>query len=346
MFFLFLLVLFLFVSAVFGSERFEFEEIQMGVPVRIILYADSSENTATNSTVQDAAKDAFECFRVINKTMSDYDSDSELSQLSDKFNLAGNHQQEGVRVSDDLFEVLKSAKEMSNISDGAFDITISPLVRLWRRSRRQKELPKQQYLDQARQLVGNHLWTLDETTQRVRLLKPGMKLDLGGIAKGYAIDRAFEAVQKHGIEIILIDAGGDLRVGKAPPEGWKINLNGQQTVSMENIAMATSGDRFQFVEINNVRYSHLIDPKTGLGLTTSCTVHVTAPTAAQADALASAIAVLGAEKGIALIETHFTNKNVAVKIILNQTNQVFQSKNWTENRFSRPKQPKTEPPPK
>jgi thiamine biosynthesis lipoprotein len=319
----FLTFLFL-VFTLSATERFEFEETHMGVPVRIILYAESVENA------QVAAKDAFECFRTLNKIMSDYDSESELSKLCAEFNSSSNgHDQEAIPVSNDLFAVLKSAKYFSNISDGAFDITVSPFVRLWRRSRRQKELPKQRYLDQARELVGNHLWTLHESTQRVQILKSGVKFDLGGIAKGYAIDRAFETIQKYGIETILIDAGGDLRVGKAPPDGWKINLNGEDTIIMENIAVATSGDRFQFVEINGVKYSHLIDPKTGLGLTTPCTVHVTAPTATEADALASATAVMKPEQGIALIESL---KDISVKIIFHQDNRIFQSKNWTEKK--------------
>ncbi|MDR2116201.1 MAG: FAD:protein FMN transferase [Planctomycetaceae bacterium] len=313
------LIFFFFFSNFFIVERFEFEETHMGVSVRIILYAESAE------TAQAAAKDGFECFRVLNKMMSDYDSESELSELCAKFDSSIPNPPETVVVSDDLFAVLKSAKYFSNISDGAFDITVSPFVRLWRRSRRQKELPKQHYIDQARKLVGNQLWTLDESTHRVQILKSGVRFDLGGIAKGYAIDRAFEAIQKYGITTILIDAGGDIRVGEAPPGGWKIDLNGEKTILLENTAMATSGDRFQFVEINGTRYSHIIDPKTGLGLTNSCTVHVAASTATEADALASVLVVLKPERGIALIETL---KNVSAKIILHQNNQIFQSKNW------------------
>jgi thiamine biosynthesis lipoprotein len=320
-FLIFVPVFLLFVSTVLPSERFEFEEVRMGVPVRVILYAESAE------TAKNAAQDVFERFNCLNGIMSDYDSDSELSQLSSQKATETTH------VSDDLFAVLKLAKYFNMISDGAFDITVSPYVRLWRRSRRQKELPKQRYLDQAKELVGNGLWELDEQTHCVRFTKTGVRFDLGGIAKGYAIDNAFELVRKkYCIDSLLIDAGGDLRVGKKPPEknnteknNWKINLDNKEMVLLENTAMATSGDRFQFVEIDGVRYSHLIDPKTGLGLTTSCTVHVIAPTAAEADALASAVSVLGPEKGVKLVETF---KNISVKIILHNNNQVFQSKNW------------------
>jgi thiamine biosynthesis lipoprotein len=295
----FFIVLLSVCSAVLGAdERFEFEETHMGMPVRIILYAPTSELAGK------AASDAFASFKTLNDIMSDYDSDSELSLL------CTNNGSE--KVSDDLFAVLKASKHYCTFSDGAFDITVGPMVRLWRRSRRQHELPKEEYIKQAKELVGNHLWELDECTRSVRLLKTGMKLDLGAIAKGYAIDKAFDIIQKHGISSQLVDAGGDFRLGSAPPgtEGWKISQSGE-TVLLKNIAMATSGGQFQFVEIEGVRYAHIVDPKTGIGMTGLQTVHVTAPTAMEADALATAVSVLGKEKGMVLI---VKLPNVAVKI--------------------------------
>ena len=293
-------VLLMILSAVFSTaaERFEFEEIHMAVPVRIILYAPNAD------VAEKGAKEAFALFHTVNALMSDYDSESELSLLSSD--------QGNIRVSGHLFTVLRAAKHYSTISEGAFDVTIGPLVRLWRRSRRMQELPREQLVEQAKELVGNHLWELDEPTQSVRLLKPGMKLDLGAIAKGYAIDKAFEIIQEHGIASQLVDAGGDFRVGAPPPgtEGWKIAKE-NETVLLKNTAMATSGGRFQFVEIEGVRYAHIVDPKTGLGLTNMSTVYVTAPTAMEADALATAVFILGKEKGETLISTL---PNVSVEI--------------------------------
>ena len=275
-------------AALVATERFEFEEGHLGTLVRIILYTSSPE------VAEKAAQEAFDSFRTVNDTMNTYDSSSELSQL---------HENRGMtRVSDDLFTVLLAAKHYSTISDGAFDITVAPMVRLWRRSSRQQELPSERLLEQAKELVGNHLWELDERTQSVRLLKAGMRLDLSGIAKGYAIDRAFEIIQKHGITSLLIDAGGDFRVGASPPctDGWRI-VKGTETVFLKDTAMATSGGSVQFVEIDGVRYSHLIDPKTGLGITGFQKVHITAPTAMKADALATAVSILGEEEGKAMI---------------------------------------------
>lgn len=300
--FLFVPLIVFFQSALVANERFEFEEQHMGVPVRIILYASDSD------AAHAAAKDAFAAFQSLNKIMSDYDSDSELSRLCSHGG--------SPKVSEDLFTVLCSAKKYCALSNGAFDITVGPMVRLWRRSRRQHELPKQQYVDAAKELVGNHLWELDEQARSVRLLKQNMKLDLGGIAKGYAIDKAFGIIQKHRITSLLIDAGGDLRVGNPPPneKGWKIAQSGK-TILMSNTALATSGGQFQVVVLNGVRYAHIIDPKTGLGISgerSQQTIHITAPTAMEADILASAVAVLGKEKGNSLLATL---PNVSMKIV-------------------------------
>ena len=284
------IALVLFSSALSAHERFEFEELHMGTQVRIILYAPTSD------IAEKAAQEAFAAFRKLNAIMSDYDSESELSRLREN--------RGWTRVSDDLFTVLRAAKHYSTISDGAFDITIGPMSHLWRRSRRQQELPTGQLLEQVKQLVGNHLWEIDEKTQSVRLLKAEMRFDLGAIAKGYAIDKAFEIIQKHDIAAQLVDAGGDFRVGAPPPgtDGWRIAKD-NKTVFLKNTAMATSGGRFQFVVIDGVRYTHLVDPKTGLGMTGLQTVHVTAPTAMEADALATAVIILGKEKGQNLIGT-------------------------------------------
>jgi thiamine biosynthesis lipoprotein len=285
----------LFSAAISASERFQFQEMHLGTAVQIILYAPTAE------VAEKAAKEAFASFRAIQEIMSDYDSESELSLLCES--------RGWIRVSDDLFTVLRAAKHYSTISDGAFDVTIGPLSRLWRRSRRQQELPREQLVEQAKQRVGNHLWKIDEKTQSVRLLKEGMRFDLGAIAKGYAIDKAFDIIQRHGIVSQLVDAGGDFRVGAPPPgtEGWRIakesETKGNEMVFLKDTAMATSGGRFKFVEIDGVRYAHIVDPKTGLGMTGLQTVHVTAPTAMEADALATAVILLGKEKGQALIGT-------------------------------------------
>ena len=294
------LVFFFLLPTFVQAERLVFEQPEMGVLFRIVVHAD--DETAVKKTVDTV----FERIRSLNAIMSDYDDDSELVRLTrrtaEEFDKNG--EAPWIAVSDDLFSVLNSSKHFAELSDGAFDITVAPVVRLWRRARRMGEPPKPEQLDRARELVGNDLWELDKKTQSVRLKKKGVRFDLGAIGKGYAIDRAFEILQAAGFDTVLVDAGGDMRVGKTPPGGWKISVPGSKDewIPLENRALATSGDAFRFVEFDGVRYSHIIDPKTGYGLTSPHIVRVTAPTACEADALASACSVLGAEKSAKLLE--------------------------------------------
>jgi thiamine biosynthesis lipoprotein len=173
-------------------------------------------------------------------------------------------------------------------------------------------LPENDRLQEVRASVGYQHIVLDSTRQSVQLTQPDMLLDLGGIAKGYALDEAMEVLQKHGITAALVDGGGDLRVSDAPPgeKGWALAIEGTtQNENAENPALflthqalASSGDLYQFLEANGQRYSHIIDPKTGMGLTNPIRVTILAPTGMLADAYASAVSVLGTEKGLAFIE--------------------------------------------
>ncbi len=302
--------------------RYEYESIQMAVPVRIVLHSQDAKEAKA------AAEAGFQTFARLNAVMSDYDAESELSRLGSTTNdiqtasspfdamLGAGPIQVGFHASDDLFSVLQSAKHFSDISNGAFDVTVGPLTRLWRRAKRQRKLPEPFLLEQAKKRVGNQHWELDEATKTVILKQQGMRFDLGGIAKGYAIDRAFDTITALGFDSVLVDAGGDFRLGKAPLGGWNIDIDGQtvtefQHQTLENVAMATSGDSRRFVLIDGVRYSHIIDPQTGLGLTQSSTVRVLAPTATEADALASALSVMKPEQGQKLLATQ---KGVFVEI--------------------------------
>ena len=153
--------------------------------------------------------------------MSDYDPESELRRLCDT---AG--ERKAVHVSPELWKVLEHAQQVSRQSGGTFDVTVGPVVRLWRRARRQKELPSPQALRQARELVGYQFVRLDAGRQTVELLKKGMRIDLGGIAKGYAMDEALAVLQRHGITRALVEAGGDMRLGDPPPgrAGWRVGI--------------------------------------------------------------------------------------------------------------------------
>jgi thiamine biosynthesis lipoprotein len=274
----------------------------MAVPFRISLYADDEAKAKA------AAEAAFDRVSVLNSIFSDYDSDTELSRLS---RTSGQGRQ--VRVSGDLWRVLTKSQWLAEQSHGAFDITVGPLVNLWRRARRKHELPSEKLLAEMRARVGHQHLRLDTANQTAELRVEEMRLDLGGIAKGYAADEALSVLRARGFSRALVAASGDMAIGDAPPEtnGWRIEVAALDApgappsvvVLLKNCGIATSGDVFQHVEINGVRYSHIVDPRTGVGLTDHSLVTIIAPDCTTADGLATAVSVLGPKEGMALVES-------------------------------------------
>jgi thiamine biosynthesis lipoprotein len=183
---------------------------------------------------------------------------------------------------------------------------------LWRQARRQKKLPDSDRLARARMLVGHENIRLDANQQTVQLLKQGMQLDLGGIAKGYAADQALDELKRRGVPRALVAAAGDVVVSAPPPgeTGWTIAVTSPSGVDnppidyllLHDAAVSTSGDLEQFVELDGKRYSHIIDPKTGWALTNRLQVTVVAPNGTLADSLATAVSVMEPELGINLVE--------------------------------------------
>lgn len=281
-------------------RRFEFHRKAMGVEFTVVLYG------AKKGAANTAAKAALDRVTQIDAICSDYKATSELRRLC-----AEARPGRSMPVSVDLVRVLARSQEVSKLSGGAFDVTVGPLTKLWRRARRQKRLPPPDRLKQARGLVGYRLVSVDVHRRQVRLKRSGMRLDLGGIAKGYAVDRAMEILAQRGFSRSMVDGSGDLAVGDPPPgrAGWKVAVaslenpdkRSTEVLELANIAIATSGDAFQSVTIDGKRFSHILDPRTGLGLTTSSSVTVLASDATTADAMASAISVMGPEAGQRLV---------------------------------------------
>jgi thiamine biosynthesis lipoprotein len=281
-------------------SRFTFTEPHMGTRFKIIQYA-PDEAAATRG-----ARAAFARIADLDAIMSDYRPTSELMRLCAR---AGG---DPVAVSDDLFTVLERAQEVAKRSGGAFDVTVGPIVRLWRRARRTRQLPDADDLAKARALVGYDKVHLDAKAHTVRLDRPGMQLDLGGIAKGYAADQALAALKKHGVTRALVAAGGDIAVSGPPPDApaWKVGIaplddpesKPRLSLLLHDAAVSTSGDVEQHVEIGGKRYSHIVDPHTGLGLTERMSVTVVAPNGLTADPLTKVVAVLGPAKGFPIIE--------------------------------------------
>lgn len=282
------------------DRRFEFAAPHMGTTFALKLYASSEEVAKT------AAEAAFRRVRELDDRLSDYTPDSELRRLS---SAAGTGQ--AVPVSDDLWRMLETSRKLSERTDGAFDVTAGPFVRLWRHARRTGKMPTRKRRSRAAKAVGYRHMRLIANRQAVELLQPNMRLDLGGIAKGFAADEAIRVLRARGIASALVDAGGDIAIGDAPPGkcGWSIavarlepDAPPSRTLLLTRCGVATSGDAFQYAEIDGTRYSHIIDPRTGLGVTVPSSVTVIAPTGETADALASAISVLGPDRGIRLAD--------------------------------------------
>jgi thiamine biosynthesis lipoprotein len=281
-------------------RRFEFKQPHMGTLFTITLYAPDE------TKAREASEAAFAKIAALEGLMTDYDPGSELMQLCQK--PAG----QPVRVSDDLFEVLQKGQRLAELTEGAFDVTIGPVVRLWRRARRTETLPSPELLAKARAAVGYRKLRLDPVARTATLTVPNMQLDLGGIAKGYAADKALAVLKQHGLARALVAASGDIAIGDPPPgqRGWRIGVGALESdpaglaknLRLRNTAVSTSGDTEQFVEVEGRRYSHVVDPRTGLGLTERLQVTVIARHTTDTDSFATAVSILGVQRGLALVE--------------------------------------------
>jgi len=311
-----------------GLNRFEFTQVEMAAQIKIVLYA------ADDATARKAAEDAFARFHKLNALFSDYDAQSELRRLCDVSSPG-----KPVAISDDLWAVLVAAQEISARSEGAFDVTVGPLTHFWRNVRRTKELPSPETIAANLESVGYRFLRLHPAEQKAELLRPKMRLDLGGIAKGYAVDQALMVLRRHGIPRAMIEAGGNIGLGDPPPgkSGWRIALPPLSPdrpptsyLQLANKAVSTSGDLWQYVEIGGVRYSHIIDPHTGFPLTRRQNVTVVASDGLVADGLSSAIAVLGPERGLMLIKNIPGVEATITFLDENNKEKVYQSRGWVK----------------
>ncbi|MFI5385245.1 MAG: FAD:protein FMN transferase [Fimbriimonadales bacterium] len=334
------------------SIRVRFSQIHMGVRVTITCHAPDQDVAERASTA------AFARFAELDQVMSDYRPSSELMRLCA---MAG---QGPVKISRDLFVVLRRSQEVAYLSCGALDVTCGPLVRLWREARERRVLPDAETIREARGRCGYRSLVLKEGIQHgvglvagssgddplrsAELQLPEMLLDLGGIGKGYACDEALSVLRAHGVGSALVEAGGDIAVSGPPPEteGWRVLVQGDDatpsavpeflakdaedaqspqrqgplkapllqkdgtgTLVLANCAVSTSGDFEQHLDIDGVRHSHVIDPRTGLALTDGVQVTVIASDALTSDSLTKVCGVLGPEGSTAIL-LHFNAKAI------------------------------------
>ena len=274
----------------------------MGGECRIVLYAPDRE------TARDAAIAAFDRIEAVEQALSDWRADSEVRQVERALR---DRPSEPIEISDTLAAAIDRSLVVADASDGAFDPTVAPLVELWRATQRSGVRPADSVVEAARTKVG---WSRIERSfgsadaSRPTLAAPaGTRFDFGGIGKGFGADEALEVLRERGLPAALVELGGDFAVGAAPPgkAGWTLEIatglgDERIVLTIAECGVATSGDLERFVEVDGVRYSHLLDPATGLGLTTPIAVTVVAPDAALADGLASAVSVMAATKAAAV----------------------------------------------
>ncbi len=286
-----------------GGERAQPRTAVLG---RLMLgtLVESEASHASLDVARDALRAGFDRIDDVDRLMSVFRADSEISRLG---RLAG---AESVPVSRDTFRVLGEAREIGVRTRGALDVTIRPLMRLWSGAAEAGRLPSRIELDEAARLVGFGDLALDEPGRTARLRQPGAGLDLGGIAKGYAVDAAVEALSARGVTSGIVNAGGDLRVLGRTPAGasWRIGLRHPLrpeslllSLLVEDEGVATSGNYFRYFTVGGRRYGHVLDPRTGTPAETALSATVIAPRAMRADGLATGALVCGVDGALEVL---------------------------------------------
>ena len=245
-------------------KKYSFIEQKMGSDFGIIFFDGDSAHAYK------IAQNAYLIVDSLNKSFSDYDKYSEISLLVQKPN-------EWVQISENLFQILKESKVAFGKSAGYFDVGLGQLTQLWRKSRLAKALPNKNELKFAQQHSGIKYIQIDKDKKQVKILKKGVLIDLGGIGKGFAAQKVLDYLKTENIHNALINAAGNMAIG-APPidkKNWEIAVELPDTnhnisnnwLNINNMAISTSGDIYQFFVANGKKYSHILNPKTGLGLT-------------------------------------------------------------------------------
>lgn len=310
------------------TSKFTFQRPKMGSPLIITVFASDS------LAILPIIDKAYRRVDTLNQIFSDYLVSSEINTICQKTQI-------WQPISTDLYRVLKTSEEAYKASDGAFDITVGQIVKLWRAARKVKTMPNNTDLQTALLKTSFKHIEIDKKKPQILFHTEGVLLDFGGIVKGFAAQEVVDILTKNGLPNCLVDAGGDLAVG-TKSGGWKIAISVPSSdkkimprfLSLQNQAVATSGDMYQFLEHNGKRYSHIVNPKTGLGLTHQRNTTVIAPDGAQADWLATACSVLPIRKALHLIKKY---PNTALLILENKKGKIksVQSPNF-EQYFSSP----------
>jgi thiamine biosynthesis lipoprotein len=296
--------------------------MKMGTIVGVTVYGNDE------ARAQAALEAAYVEIDRIEKLMSRYSENSEVSRLN-KTGLTP------FKTSDELFMVIGESLKYSDMTEGAFDITVGPLMKVFRASLEKEKIPDENAVAKAASRVGFRKISLDSSAKTVTFESDGMEIDLGAIAKGYAADRAAAALKAVGAQSAIIDAGGDvLCIGSKPAEKpWTVALRNPRDpedfllkLAVKDLAVTTSGDYEQYFESNGNRFMHIMDPRTGKSATGCISATVIARTAMQADALSTSICVLGPADGIKLIE----GIDDVEALIVSKDRQLFRSSGFSK----------------
>jgi len=273
------------------------ERFLMGTMVEIVAYGRNQEK------VKKAVQDGFKEIERLEKKLTRYRADSVIGQINQ------NADKKPVKIDDEVFYLIEKSIEICKLSQGAFDITVLPLILLWNFDGENPHPPEAQTVKEKLNLVGCDKIVLDKENQTVFFTESGVMIDLGGIAKGYGAEKVAEILKKSEAEMGIVNLGGDLRVFGGGGKGIAIGIQDPRDRSgvvakiyLRDSAVATSGDYERFFIYQGVRYSHIIDPRTGFPASSQGSVSVLYSDGMEADAWATALFVLGAERGMEVLK--------------------------------------------
>jgi len=284
------------------TRKFSYSEMKMGSPFNLIIVSTDSIKA------KHLAQKSFQLVDSLSHIFSNYDSSSELSKINTSAGLLP------YKMSATMLDLVQKSQYAYIQSKGAYDISIGPLSSLWRNARKAKLFPEASTVLATKKLVGLGQVKINKRLGTIFLPVSSMQLDFGGIAKGYIAQRVIDYLKTSGIQQALADAGGDIVMSGAPlnQKGWLVGVNVPETtddllnkkLQLSNCSVATSGDVYQYIEKNGVKYSHIINPITGYGVTNLRNVTIIAKTGATADWLATACSILPIKEAKKLAISH------------------------------------------
>lgn len=284
------------------TRKFSYSEMKMGSAFNLIIVS------ADSNKANHLARKSYELVDSLNHIFSNYDSSSELSKINASAGLLP------YKMSTAMLDLVQKSQYAYIQSKGAYDISIGPLSSLWRKARKAKLFPEASTVLATKKLVGFAQIKINKRLGTIFLPNANMQLDFGGIAKGYIAQWVINFLKANGIQQALVDAGGDIVMSGAPlnQQGWLIGVNLPETtdqllnkkLQLSNCSVATSGNVYQFIEYKGVKYSHIINPLTGYGVTNLRNVTIVAKTGATADWLATACSILPIKEAKQLAISH------------------------------------------